>query len=224
MSVELHLPDLPEVPISLGPAPEGRPRVSQPWPLRLRNVVIAYLPLLLMALLALGTWWLVKNSPRPPGPGEEPVVSSKPDYTMTDFSISHFQPDGRMQVRIDGRALRHFPATDRIEIEDAVIHGYAPNGDVTNARARRAISNGDGSEVQLLGGAEVSTQTAGGVPLIVRGEFLHLFLVTERVSSPQAVELHLGASELRAAGMSYDNATRHLDLVGPTRALFEPRR
>ncbi|MBU6257937.1 MAG: LPS export ABC transporter periplasmic protein LptC [Burkholderiales bacterium] len=223
MSVELHLPDLPEVPISLGPAPAGLPRAPQPWPSRLRQVVVAYLPLLLMALLALGTWWLVKNSPRAPGAEEAPTLSSKPDYTMNQFSISHYQPDGRLQVRIEGRTLRHFPATDRIEIEDALIHGYAPNGNVTDARARRAISNGDGSEVQLIGAAEVSTRTSDGLPLVVRGELLHLYLVTERISSPQAVDLHLGASEMHAAGMTYDNATRRLDLVGPARAAFDPR-
>ena len=40
-----------------------RPRRSDtprlPWHLRLVETVSAYLPLLLMALLALATWWLV---------------------------------------------------------------------------------------------------------------------------------------------------------------------
>lgn len=40
MSVELHLPDLPEVPISLGPAvrpPGDTPPPRLPWTLRLRE-------------------------------------------------------------------------------------------------------------------------------------------------------------------------------------------
>ena len=65
MSVELHLPDLPEVPISLGPAADAPPRAPTPWHLRLRDALSSYLPLLLMTLLALATWWLVQNSPRP---------------------------------------------------------------------------------------------------------------------------------------------------------------
>ena len=64
MSVELHLPDLPEVPISLGAMVGKAPRQSIAT--RLHEGLSSYLPLLLMALLALGSWWLVKNTPQAP--------------------------------------------------------------------------------------------------------------------------------------------------------------
>jgi len=161
MSVELHLPDLPEVPISLGSAP-GAARVSRPWPLRVRDALSAYLPLLLMALLALATWWLVKNSPQAPALTTERPVSQDPDYTMTTFSMDRFDATGRLKARIEGDVLRHYPATDRIEIDDVQIRAFAADGRVTLASAARAIGNGDGSEVQLLGGAEVTRGATGG--------------------------------------------------------------
>jgi lipopolysaccharide export system protein LptC len=69
MPVELHLPGPARGP-PLGPSarsrPAAAPRRAMPWHLRLREALSSYLPLLLMALLALATWWLVKNSPRPP--------------------------------------------------------------------------------------------------------------------------------------------------------------
>jgi hypothetical protein len=46
MSVELHLPDLPEVPISLGPLRAGAPQVAMPWHLRAARSVVGLLPLL----------------------------------------------------------------------------------------------------------------------------------------------------------------------------------
>jgi len=61
MPVELHLPDLPEVPISLGPAPGAPQRRRKPWHLWLSDLLSTYLPLLLMAALA-----LVLAAPRPP--------------------------------------------------------------------------------------------------------------------------------------------------------------
>jgi lipopolysaccharide export system protein LptC len=223
MSVELHLPDLPEVPISLGPLRSPQARSRMPWHLRLREVLSAYLPLLLMLLLALATWWLVKNSPRAAAVAEQRPVSSEPDYTMNQFALERFDAGGRLKLRIEGARLRHFPATDRVEIDEAQIHAFAPDGRVTVARARRAVGNGDGSEVQLWGGAEVTSADAAGPPLVMRGEFLHAFLVAEIVRSHLPVQVQQGGTELRAAGMDYDHAARRLDLKGPMRAEMAPR-
>lgn len=223
MSVELHLPDLPEVPISLGPAADAPPRAPTPWHLRLRDALSSYLPLLLMALLALATWWLVKNSPRPEAARPVAAVSSEPDYTMSQFTVERFDATGRLKLRIEGAQLRHFPDTDRIEIEGAQIRAYAPDGRVTLATAKRALGNGDGSEIQLLGGAEVTAQDRSGVPLVMKGEFLHAFLITERVKTHLPVSVRQGGSEFRAAGLEYDHAARRLDLKGPLRAVLAPR-
>lgn len=223
MSVELHLPDLPEVPISLGPA-AGRPRRQRlPWHLRLREAVSAYLPLLLMLLLALFSWWLVKNAPRTEPAAEARAPAGEPDYTMTQFALERFDATGRLKLRIEGDRLRHFPDTDRIEIERARIRAFAPDGRETLATAARALGNGDGSEMQLLGGAEVTAQDRAGVPLVMRGEFLHAFFVTERVKSHLPVLVRQGGSELRAAGLDYDHAAQRLALKGPLRAQLTPR-
>ncbi len=222
MTVELHLPDLPEVPISLGVAPDPA-RAARPWALRFRDALSAYLPLLLMALLALATWWLVKNSPRSPAMAVEQPLSQEPDYTMAVFSLDRFDASGRLKLRIEGERMRHYPATDRIEIDDVQIRAIAVDGRVTLARAARAIGNGDGSEVQLLGGAEVTSEDASGAPLVMRGEFLHAFFVTERVKSHLPVLVHTAGTEMRAAGLEYDHATRRLDLVGPMRVVMAPR-
>lgn len=223
MSVELHLPDLPEVPISLGPARVVQARVRLPWHQRLRDSVLAILPLLVMALLALASWWLVKNSPQPVVAAEEGPISSEPDYTMNGFALERFAADGRLRLRIEGAQMRHFPATDRIEIDDAKIQSTAPDGRVTHAHARQAVGNGDASELQLLGGAEVTSSDADGVPLVMRGDFLHAFLVTERVRSHLPVQVRVGANEWTAGGLDYDHAERKLELAGPMHAELAPR-
>ena len=126
-------------------------------------------------------------------------------------------------MRIEGDRLRHYPATDRIEIDRAQIRAFAPDGRVTLATAQRALGNGDGSEVQLVGGAEVKAQDSRGAPLVMRSEFLHLFLVTEQVRTHVPVVVQQGGSELRAAGMTYDHASQRLELKGPVRAELPPR-
>jgi len=222
MAVELHLPDLPEVPISLGPAAAGVTRQPTPWHLRLADLLSSYLPLLLMLLLALGTWWLVKNTAGPSTAPEDKALRPDPDYTMTTFTVERFAADGRLRVRLEGAQLRHFPQTDRIEIDGVRVRAIAPDGRVTLAQARRALSNGDGSEVQLIGGAEVTSSDASGQPMVVRSEFLHAFLVSQRLSTHLPVWVQRGATELRAAGLDYDHGAQRLDLKGPMRAVFPP--
>lgn len=228
MSVELHIPDLPEVPISVG-APAAAPpalpqqRLRMPWHLRVREALSSYLPLLLMLLLALATWWLVKNSPRPVAVVQDQVVSNEPDYTMDRFALERFDAAGRLKLRVEGERLRHYPVTDLVEIDEARIRAYTPDGRMTVASARRALGNGDGSEIQLWGSAEVTSADAVGPPLVMRGEFLHAFLLTERVRSHLPVVVQQGSTELRASGLEYDHATQRLELQGPMRAEMAPR-
>jgi lipopolysaccharide export system protein LptC len=189
----------------------------------MRDLLSSYLPLMLMAMLALATWWLVKNSPRASGPVDQPAVSAEPDYTMRQFGIERFDAAGRLKLRIEGDQLRHFPAFDRVEIQAARIRAIAPDGRVTLASAQRAVGNGDGSEIQLIGEAEVRSEYRGGQTLRIRGEFLQAYLLTERLTSDRPVRVTLGNNEIKAEGLDYDNVAQRLDLKGPMRADLPPR-
>ena len=192
-----------------------------PWYLRAIDTASTYLPLLLMAMLALGTWWLVKNTPLFEGDRVAAPLRHVPDYTMTQFMVQRFGANGTMRVQIEGDLMRHYPDTDTFEIDNPRIRAIGDDGRVTTATARSALSNRDGSEVQLSGGAHVvreptPTQTA----IDFRGEFLHYFQFTERVRSHLPVVVTQGGSEIRADSMAYDNLARVLDLKGHVRAVL----
>src|SRR5262245_6703513 len=218
---ELHLPDLPEVEVSLGAPPPPRARIGLRR--RARDLLGAYLPLLLMALLALGTWWLVKNTPRLVVGGDSTPLRHDPDYEMHDFAITRFAVDGRATVRIEGTLLRHYPDTDRIEIESARMQSNSPDGRVTRARAARALANGDGSEWQLTGGARVVAQLPSGPPRELEGEVLNGCAPTERIRSHLPVTVRQGNDEIRAGGIDADNLKQQLQLAPPVRANLLPR-
>jgi LPS export ABC transporter protein LptC len=142
---------------------------------------------------------------------------------MRDFAITRFAPDGRATVRIEGAWLRHFPDTDRIEIEDARVRARTPDGRVTQAQAARALGNGDASEWQLSGGAKVVAQMRAGPPLEIDGDFLHVFVRTERVRSHLPVRLRQGDDEIHAGGIEVDNLAQRVQLSPPVRGNFSPR-
>ncbi len=225
--VELHLPDLPEVPLALGPAPAAAadtpPRRPMPWHLRLREALASYLPILLMAALALATWWLVKNAPRAPGETPPRAISDEPDYVMNGFALERFGADGRLVLRIQGRELRHLPASDRLEIDGADIQAWSSEGRLTVAKAARAVGPANGRELRLEGGAEVRGEDTAGTPFLMQGESLHAFFDAGRVTSDRPVRVRHGSTELRAAGLDYDHRGERLRLIGPLRVQLTPR-
>jgi len=223
MALQLHLPDLSDGALALEPAgPAPPPRARLPWHQRLRDLVVTYLPLLLMGLLALGTWWLVKNTPSADQSRAEGVPREEPDYTMQNFSVERFDKNGHLKLRLQGERMRHFAATDFIEIDQVRMHAVGEDGRVTQATALRAVANGDGSEVQLIGDARVDSRGPRGEPIQFRGEFLHAFLNTERVRSHLPVRVTSNGSEFTAAGMDYDHLSGQLQLQGKMRAVLQP--
>ena len=199
------------------------PRPRQPLWWHLGQFVSAYLPLILMALLALATWWLVRNTPRPDEPREAVPPRHEPDYTMSEFTLQRFAANGALRVQVQGTQMRHYPDTNTLEIDQPRIRATAADGSVTVASAWRAISNGDATEVQLQGGARVRREaSAAQAEIEFESEFLHAFLATERVKSHLPVHLRQGTNQLRVAWLDYDNLSRSARLGGPLRAQFDP--
>ncbi len=189
----------------------------------LLDLASSYLPLLLMALLALATWWLVRSAPPGATAPVEAPLRHEPDYQMSQFTVLRFARGGALRTRIEGDQLRHYPDTDTLEIDNPRIRTITPDGRVTSASAQQALSNADASDVQLRGGAHVVREaTATEQAIEFRGEFLEVFKNTEQVRSLLPVTVTQGGTEVQAAGMAYDNLTRIVTLQGRMRAVFTP--
>ena len=184
-----------------------------------------YLPVLLMALLAMGTWWLVRNAPKPAASSQDAVVSDAPDYTMEKFSVQQFDGTGRLQSVMVGDEARHFPAADTIEVDALRSRSIAPDGMVTTSSANRGVSNGDSSEVQLLGNAKVERQLPQQPGLITRytGDFLHAWTNEERVESHLPVVLTRGKDQFTGNRMQYDNLSQIIELDGRVKGVIYPK-
>ncbi|MDH4448784.1 MAG: LPS export ABC transporter periplasmic protein LptC [Acidovorax sp.] len=188
-----------------------------------------YLPVLLMGLLALGTWWLVRNAPAPQLQAVERGTSNQPDYFMKSFSVKSFDANGRLQSEVQGEVARHFPNTDTLEIEKARMRSVSPEGQLTLATADRALTNADASEVQLFGNAVVTREPLpgkAGAPkqprMEFRSEFLHAYTKTERVRSDKPVILIRGNDQFTADAMDYDHLDQVMQLRGRVRGILQP--
>jgi len=187
-----------------------------------------YLPIILTASLALGTYWLVRNAPKLVEPHVVVPAVHKADFFMRGFVVKSFLPDGALHSEIGGKEGRHYPDTDTLEVDQIRMRSVSPTGTLTHATANRGLSNGDGSEIQLFGNAVVTrdaTVDPGGRPLPqleFHGEFLHAFIDTERVRSNQPVVLTRGTDRFTADSMDYDSKTGIANLQGRVKGLLMP--
>ncbi len=205
-------------------------RVLSSW-MKLRRAwdrVALYLPIMLMGIMAMSTYWLVRSAPELEEVRLEDVPRHVPDYFMREFSVRVFDAKGKLKSEIKGKEARHYPDTDTVEIDHPIIHSYSNDGRLTVANAKRALTNADGSELQLFDQAvvvrngsdknDVSTRTQ------VRSDFLHLFMETEEIRTHLPVELLRGDKD-RFVGdkMHYNNLTSTIELKGRVSGVISPR-
>ena len=117
------------------PAPTARARTP------LLDRLSIYLPVVLMGLLALGSYWLLRATPETDMPLSERPPQHEPDYFMRGFAVRSFAPDGSLRSDVRGAEARHYPDTDSTEIDQARIRTQPPGSPLTTARAPSAAGS-----------------------------------------------------------------------------------
>ena len=75
---------------------------------RLTGMILRLLPLLLMAIVAGATFWLVQlNSPRE-DVEQSRIKRHEPDYWMENFSATELAVDGSTKIRFTGVKMIHY--------------------------------------------------------------------------------------------------------------------
>ena len=187
----------------VGAVPWGR-RLQRGW-----DWLSIYLPVVLMGLLAMGSYWLLRATPEMELPQIERPPQHEPDYFMRGFAVRTFAPDGTLRSEVRGREARHYPDTDHTEIDQARIRNQLPDSPHTTALADRVTSNADQTEFVLLGNAVVVREAAGpGRPrLEFQGERLRVLTEERRVLSDRPVVLTRGRDQIRANSLDFREAS-----------------
>lgn len=203
----------------------------RPWrsALRVLDRVSIYVPIVLMGALALSTYWLVRNSPVFGTPEAAKAARHDVDYFMRKFTIKSFDEVGILRSEVKGLEGRHYADTDTLEIDQPRILSISDLGRHVTSTSTRALSNGDGSEVQLFGDARVVRDPVKGVDgevmprMEFSGEFLHAYVNEERVKSHLPVVLTRGADQFSGDTFAYNNVTGIVELKGRVKGLLVPK-
>lgn len=204
-------------------------RARRPSLWRLWDRLSIYLPVLLMMLLALASYWLLRATPEPEQPVAERPVTHEPDYFMKRFSVKVFEPTGALKTELFGTEARHHPDTGTLVVDSARIRSFNLQRQLSTATARQITSNDAGTVFVLEGDATVVRQagrSASGELLSrmeFHGEYLRVSVDPDHVMSDRPVLLVRDKDQITADNLDYQGDTRVAVLTGRVRALFAPR-
>ena len=183
-----------------------------------------YLPVVLMGLLALASYWLLRATPGIPTPGPERTEVHQPNHVMQDFAVRTHGPGGMLKTEVLGREARLFPDDGSMEMDGFRARSFNPNGVLTTMVADHAWTNKANDEFVLRGNARVVRLPASGANgqsaglLEFQGPHLRVFTAEHRVLSDEPVVLLRGANRITANRLDYNDDQRVAVLTGRVRA------
>lgn len=191
---------------------------------RLIDRLSVYLPLLVMAVLASGSWWLVRSVPELLTPESGKPVRLDPDYRLTHFSVKSFDTSGRMTREISGNSAQHYPATEAMHIEQVHIYAESESGAKMNARATQGVATDDGTQVTLTGDAYAIRHPYNESPKVeLRSDRLVALPDEDRVTSSDPVHITRDRDVFTAATMDFNSSTGEYVLQGRVRGSLAPK-
>ena len=187
-----------------------------------------YLPAILMAVFALGSWWLVRSLPNFFNETAAPLVRHEPDYFLQIFSVKSFDNQGRLMRELSGEHAQHFPDTDTLDIQKVQLRGHSQEGQQVNAVADQALAKGDGTQVTLVGNVHISqpaSTSANGLRAAteMRSQEIKAFVKEERLVSEVPVEVRRGQDLFTAEKMQMNSKTGEYELSGKVRGTVHPK-
>jgi lipopolysaccharide export system protein LptC len=194
------------------------------WVRRLLDTLSVYLPMVVMALLASGSWWLVRSVPELLTTTTMPPVRQEPDYRLADFSVKSFDAQGRLTREVSGDTAQHYPATEALHVEQVRIYAQSESGTQMNARAKQGIATDDGKQVTLIGDAYAIQHPHDTRPQVeLRGVRLVALPDEDRLVSSDPVQITRDRDVFTAETMDFNSDTGAYVLQGRVRGTLAPK-
>lgn len=188
------------------------------------NALLRSVPMLLAALLAIGTWYLADLQRRS---YVDPKASSPttPDFIVEHARTARLAPDGSVQTLLSADQLVHYLSEDRSVLDRPRVIDTRGDQPPVTITAETGETRNRLEEIVLTRDVHVVRAAAPKAEALdVRTERLVLRPDDDRASSDVEVHVTQGTSTLTGVGMVLDNAHRTLQVTSRVRATFAPRK
>jgi lipopolysaccharide export system protein LptC len=172
----------------------------------------AWVPALLLSLLAALTWWLDQKV-QPVGP-HEGASATEPDFVAENFEAKRMNEDGTERYSVIAKKMEHYPVDNSAILEEPRLTHFDPDKGPVSIRANRGMVSSNGETVDFRDAVQVRRAPFGGDPeMTLTTSFLHVVPDKDLVSTDREVTLTHGNSTVKSVGLEFNNKTRQLKLL-----------
>lgn len=182
-----------------------------------------YVPLIVMAVLALGSWWLVRSMPELRPINSDRPLRTEPDYRLENFTVKTFDAKGQLTRQISGQAATHFPQPSELHIDRIQIFARNDAGSEFIAHAEKGISSDNDDQFTLIGDVYAVRKADPRGPMTeLRGERLTAIINEDRLVSELPVEITRERDVFTSNTMDFNTRSGQYLLQGRVRAVISP--
>jgi lipopolysaccharide export system protein LptC len=172
----------------------------------------AWVPALLLSLLAALTWWLDQKV-QPAGP-HDGGSSTDPDFVAENFEAKRMNEDGTERYSVIAKKMEHYPVDNSAVLEEPRLTHFDPDKGPVSIRANRGVVSSNGETVDFRDAVQVRRAPFGGDPeMTLTTSFLHVVPDKDLVQTDREVTLTHGNSTVKSVGLEFNNKTRQLKLL-----------
>lgn len=191
--------------------------------------LLRLMPLILMGILTLATFWLVKKNTPSEKSTIERIRLHEADYTITNGALSALNEAGFTKYRVLGKKVTHYDDDASIDIEAPRMRLFPPEKSPVTVKADTGHLDGDLTILDLFDNAEIfrpaqaATASESAKPrMLARSSYFKVLINDDVIETNKPITLEQGTSIMRSSdGGKFNNIEQSMVLSGQVKGRIE---
>jgi lipopolysaccharide export system protein LptC len=202
---------------------------SQQIKFSIGRTVLRLMPLILMGLLTLVTFWLVQKNTPMENSGLERIRLHEPDYIIQHGTLSALNEQGSTKYRILGDKVTHYDDDASIDIDLPRMRLFRPDKAPVTVKSNTGHLDGDLTILELFNNASIyrpaqpatATEPAT-LRMLASSSYFKVLINDDIVQTDKPITLEQGMSVMHSTdGGTFDNIQQSMTLSGQVRGRIE---
>ena len=202
---------------------------SQQIKFSIGRTLLRLMPLILMGLLTLVTFWLVRKNTPPEHSMLERVRLHEPDYIIQNGTLSALNDQGNTKYRLLGNKVTHYDDDASIDIDLPRMRLFQPDKPPVTVKSNTGHLDGDLTILELFDNASIyrppqpatATEPAT-LRMLASSSYFKVLINDDIVQTDKPITLEQGMSVMHSTdGGTFDNIQQSMTLSGQVKGRIE---